>query len=233
MAFRYNISGREEIKNIVIADVVLIVAFSLTMSGGITSIGTSGTSFISTFIWYLPIATLAVTLSFVLHELMHKFVAQHYGAIAGFRASTNGLVITLITGALGFLLGIPGATVIYASNFTKKENGIVSLAGPLTNFVVFVVFVSLVYALKPPTDSYLYAALDFTIFVSILLAFFNMLPISPLDGSKILAWNKVVYVSVLAVIFVLMFEFTSVPISSIILMLIIALFFSLFYRTAL
>jgi Zn-dependent protease len=230
MAFRYNLSGSEEVKNIVIADVVLIVAFSLTMSGGIAGIGATG---IGPFVMYLPIAALAVTLSFVLHELMHKFVAQHYGAIAGFRTSMNGLMITLLTGALGFLLGIPGATMIYASNFTKRENGLVSLAGPLTNFVVFVVFVALLYALNPATSSYLYTALTFTIFVSILLAFFNMLPIPPLDGSKILAWNKPVYVTVLAVVFVLMFYYTSIPIISIVLMLVVALFFSLFYRLAL
>lgn len=230
MAFRYNISGTEELKNIIVADVVLIVAFALSFSGGIAGIGQSG---IGTFLYYLPITALAVTLSFVLHELMHKYVAQHYGAIAGFQTSMNGLAITLITGAFGFLLGIPGATVIYASNFTKKENGIVSLAGPLTNFVVFSVFIALLYFLDPGANSYLYATLNFTIFVSILLAFFNMLPITPLDGSKIIAWNKPVYFSVLGVILALMLWFNLVSLWSLAFMLVIALVFSTIYRLAL
>lgn len=230
VAFRENVSGMQELKHIAIADIVLIVAFSLTMSGGIAGLSTSG---ISTFVRYAPIAALAVTLSFVLHELMHKFVAQHYGAIAGFRTSVNGLVITMLTGAFGFLLGIPGATIIYASNFTRREMGLVSLAGPLTNFVVFAVFVTIFYILNPATNSYLYTALTFTIFVSILLAFFNMLPIQPLDGSKILAWNKPVYISVLAVLLALMLYLQVIPVSSIVLMLFVALFFSLFYRFAL
>jgi Zn-dependent protease len=221
----------EEVKNIAIADAVLILAFSLTFVGGIAGLDAAGG--INNFLQFIPIAALGVTLSFVLHELMHKFVAQHYGAIAGFRTSMTGLAITLFTGALGFLLGIPGATMIYASNFTKKENGIVSLAGPITNFVVFLVFVTLLYTVNPNPNSYLASAISFTLFISILLAFFNMLPIPPLDGSKILAWNKPIYVSVLAVIFVLMFYYTSIPVSSIVLMLIVALFFSLFYRIVL
>jgi Zn-dependent protease len=230
VAFRYNLSGTEELKNIVVADLVLVVAFSLTFSGGIAGIGSTG---IGAFIDFLPIAALAVTLSFVFHELMHKYVAQHYGAIAGFRTSANGLMITLITGALGFLVGIPGATVIYASNFTKRENGIVSLAGPLTNFVVFAAFVTLFYLFNPTTGSYLYQTITFTMFISILLAFFNMLPITPLDGSKILAWNKPVYLVVLAVIFALVFFFNIISLWSILFMLVIALLFSTFYRFAL
>ena len=232
MAFRYNVSSYDELKQIIVADVVLILAFSLTVSGGIFGLG-SRSSFVSNFLLFIPIAALAVTLSFVLHELMHKFAAQHYGAIAGFRTSPTGLMITLVTGAMGFLLGIPGATMIYASHFTKRENGIVSLAGPLTNFVVFIVFVSLFYMYNPAAGSYLYTTLTFTIFVSILLAFFNMLPIPPLDGSKVLAWSKPIYFAVLAVVFVLMILYTAIPISSIIFMLIIALFFSLFYRLVL
>lgn len=231
MALRYNVSGVEEFKNIAIADAVLILAFSLTFVGGISGLAAAGG--IGNFLQFIPIAALGVTLSFVLHELMHKFVAQHYGAVAGFRTSMNGLVITLLTGAFGFLLGIPGATMIYASNFTRKENGIVSLAGPLTNFAVFGVFVALLYAANPAQNSYLSMALEFTMFISILLAFFNMLPIPPLDGSKILAWNTPVYLSVLGVIFALMFFFNIVSLWSIILMVLVALLFSLFYRIAL
>jgi Zn-dependent protease len=224
-----------EIRDIIIADIVLTIAFASTEAGGIF-FSTGTTEFLHQFIYYLPIAALAVTLSFVLHELMHKFVAQHYGAVAGFRTSVNGLVITLVTGMLGFLLGIPGATWIYTNSFTKKENGIVSLAGPLTNFAVFVVFLAIGYSLfglgfiAHPMNSYLYNTITFTIFISILLAFFNMLPIYPLDGSKVLAWNKLIYVSTMAVIFVLMLFFTGIGLTEVIYFIIIALLFSIFYR---
>jgi Zn-dependent protease len=225
-----------EIRDIVIADLVLTIAFASTEAGGILfSTGTA--NFLRQFVYYLPIAALAVTLSFVLHELMHKFVAQHYGAIAGFRTSVSGLAVTLITGLAGFLLGIPGATWIYTNRFTKRENGIVSLAGPLTNFVVFVVFLAIGYSLfgfgfltNTSNNSYAYSAISFTIFISILLAFFNMLPIYPLDGSKVLAWNKWIYMSTMAVIFVLMLFFTGIGLVEVIYFILIALVFSLFFR---
>ena len=219
--------GIEEIKDIVMADAVLIVAFSMTMAGGILS-PTSKT--IATFIAFLPIAALGVTLSFVLHELMHKFAAQRYGAVAAFRSSPTGLMITLATGAMGFLLGIPGATMIYTNRFTKRENGIVSLAGPLTNIAVFALFYAASVIINPAPGSYLSSAFYFVIFISVLLAFFNMLPIYPLDGSKVLAWNKYVYAAVLLPILGLLLEFSILSIGNIEFMLIIALVFSIFYR---
>jgi Zn-dependent protease len=237
MFVRENANPYREIKDLMIADIVLIVAFSFTLLGGVFGFFQSTSSIFSSLITTIPIVALAVTLSFVLHELMHKFVAQHYGAIAGFRTSYNGLAITFMTGLFGFLLGIPGATVIYTSSFTKRQNGLVSLAGPLTNFAVFVVFVGLGIALfgfaflaNPPANSYIYNAISLTLFISILLAFFNMLPIFPLDGSKVLSWNKPVYVGTMALIFVLMLVFTHISLIALLFMLGIALLFSLFYR---
>src|SRR5271157_1329630 len=135
MQIREHVNVAHEIKEIAIADLVLIFAFSLTFVGGVFGFA-QGAFSLSDFLLLVPIVAMAVTLSFVLHELMHKFMAEHYGAIAGFRTSYPGLMITFITGMFGFLIGIPGATVIYASTFTKRQNGIVSLAGPLTNFAV-------------------------------------------------------------------------------------------------
>ncbi len=224
---RKNESLAAEVRDIALADVVLIFAFAFTLVGGALFAGSTS---LSGFLALIPVVALAVTLSFVLHELMHKFVAQHYGAMAGFRTSYSGLMITLVTGFLGFLIGIPGATMIYASNFTKRENGIVSLAGPLTNFVVFAVFLGISFAINPAPGSYAGSAIALTMEISILLAFFNMLPIFPLDGSKVLYWNRPVYFSTLAVIFVLMMLYTSLPLIDIAFMLIIALVFSIMYR---
>jgi Zn-dependent protease len=232
MASGIGVTSSSEIVNIIIADIVLIVAFSLTRIGGIPGFqGTSGA--LGQFLYYLPIAAIGVSLSFILHEMMHKFVAQKYGAIAAFRASWSGLAITIVTAAFGFLLGIPGATYIYSNSFSDRENGIVSIAGPLTNLGVFVVFFAIAFVLKPPTNSFLYNVTSFTIFISVLLAFFNMLPINPLDGSKVLRWNKPVYIVVMVSIFALLVIFTSVGILDILVIVGIALFFSLFYRFAL
>ena len=117
----------------------------------------------------------------------------------------------MITSFFGFLLALPGATYIYTNSFTKKENGYVSLAGPLTNFIIFIIFYILNIAFFSNANVHLsnltlttYAALavQTTMFISILLAFYNMLPIYPLDGSKILAWNKPVYAILIVATFI-------------------------------
>ncbi|MCL5008054.1 MAG: site-2 protease family protein [Candidatus Marsarchaeota archaeon] len=222
-------SLKREIKEIVIADIVLTIAFSFTLLGGIENL--TGYSALMNLLLFIPISAVGVTLSFVLHELMHKFVAQRYGAIAGFQSSRSGLLITIATGLFGFLLGIPGATMIYADRFTKRQNGIVSLAGPATNFVVFLAFLA-IRVFGNPTG-YLLELVSIVMFISILLAFFNMLPIMPLDGSKVLAWNPYVYFATMGVIFILTLLFTAISLTEIILMFIIALIFSMFYRTML
>ncbi len=228
---RGNISSVTEVRDILIADLVLIVAFSLTITGGLAAFSGSGAAkAVGTFEYYLPIAALAVSLSFILHELMHKFIAQRYGAIAEFRTSFSGLAITLVTGAFGFLLGIPGATMIYTNRFTNREDGMVSIAGPLTNLAVFLGFLGLLLVTSPLPGSYLFNAINFTIFISLLLAFFNMLPIFPLDGSKVLRWDRRVYAAFMLVLLGLIIVFNVLTILEVLIMIGIALVFSFIYR---
>ncbi len=239
---RIEVPRSREIKEILLADVVLTFAFSLVMIGGIQNLYT----LLPLFIYFLPISFIAVSLSFILHELMHKFIAEKYGAIAGFRTSTYGLAITLITSLFGFLIGIPGATIIYTNYFSRKEEGIVSIAGPLTNFAIFIVFlvigllsfhnflpsVILTFSNEVFKLSFFHNMVNMVLFISILLAFFNMLPIYPLDGSKVLRWNKYIYFSTELLIFVL-FSLV-VPLISLLIglvfMLVVAYIFSAFYR---
>ncbi len=230
-----------EVEDILIADAALTIGFALVLSGGVFGVSSFG------FILMLPIALVAVSLSFVLHELMHKFVAQRFGAMAAFRKSDYGIIITLITSVFGFLIGLPGATVIYAPHFTRKEEGYVSLAGPLTNFAVFAVFFVIgsvafsgfsqnflgsLQTTSLTAGTYLRAVVGFTVFISIYLAFFNMLPIMPLDGSKVLKWSKPVYFTMMATIFVLLFMITGLAlIPNLVFILIIALVLSMVYRS--
>lgn len=228
MAFRLDTPASAELREIIVADAALILGFFMVLNGGIVGLAHGGN--VDQALLYLPIIAIGVTLSFVLHELMHKFVAQRYGAIAGFRTSAMGLAITVASGMFGFLLGIPGATMIYVHSFTKRQNGLVSLAGPLTNFVIFGVALALLFAINPPLNSYIEKALGFMIFISLFLAFFNMLPIMPLDGSKVLAWSKPVYAVVMGALLVLMITFAVIPIIYLLYMLGFAILISFLYK---
>lgn len=212
---RKHIPTSEELRDMLIADAALTVAFAILLSGANTAAvpsfcaGASGIMGLlckSSLLFFIPIAFVGVSLSFILHEYMHKLMAQHYGAIAAFRRSDMGILIALGTSFLGFLMALPGATMIYTSSFTTEQDGYTSIVGPLTNFAVFAVFFAIYLALPPSYQgSYLGSMVDFTMFIALWLAFVNMLPIYPLDGSKVLKWNKPVYAVLLILLFGLLY----------------------------
>ena len=123
-------------------------------------------------------------LGFLLHELAHKIVAQHYGAWAEFRADNRMLLLMLIISVFGFIFAAPGA-VFHSSNTTFQQRGKISVAGPMTNIVLALFFLGLSFIIGPVA---LYGAQ-----INAWLALFNMLPFGPLDGTKVLAWSPAVW----------------------------------------
>ncbi|MGB9635421.1 MAG: site-2 protease family protein [Candidatus Micrarchaeia archaeon] len=153
----------------------------------------------------LGVLIIAVGLGFILHEMAHKFVAQRYGAVAGFRMWPLGLFMCLVFAILfGIVLAAPGAVYIYGERITRKQNGLISLAGPLTNLVLALIFLSLLpfaVAYSGPKSTLSEIAL-IGYSVNGLLALFNLLPVPPLDGSKIIAWNWMVWLGIGILVFV-------------------------------
>lgn len=131
-----------------------------------------------------------VMISFLIHELAHKFTAQKSGLWAEFRIMLFGLILTAISIISPFFKIIsPGAVVI--SGFTSKRNvGKISIAGPLTNTLLSTGF--LLAALLIPTSNFSYLfLLGFAI--NAWIAFINLIPFGVLDGFKIFLWNKAVW----------------------------------------
>ena len=73
---------------------------------------------------------------------------------------------------------------------SRKQNGLISIAGPLTNIGLGIPFLALGLWLE---TGLLAIALYWIGSVNILLAVFNLLPIAPLDGSKVLKWSVPIY----------------------------------------
>lgn len=134
---------------------------------------------------------LAVSSGFVLHELAHKILAQRYGHWAEFRAQFSGLFISVALAlGLGFLFAAPGAVHIWG-RVTPRENGLISLLGPMTNFVI--ALAALPFLFRPNTEGVGFLIADTVALVNSLLAVFNLLPFGPLDGKKVLRWSWPIY----------------------------------------
>jgi len=196
--------SRIELRDLFIAWILISIAFAILFSG------TTGLfSSINTFILYLILSLLTVGISFLLHELMHKFLAQKYGLEAEFRAFYPALFLAIILSFVGFIIAAPGAVIINGRT-TKARNGKISLAGPLTN--AFLAFIFLIFLLVFGTTGIFGIFLSLGLSINSLIALFNLIPFSIFDGKKIYDWNKTIYFIVLiltAILFISSFFFNS------------------------
>jgi Zn-dependent protease len=191
-----------EVRDIVIAWLGLGIAFFLANTGGLIN-GFKGQITVtdgSKIIVFSPLTVLALSLGtlgagFVLHELMHKFTSEKYGFQAEFRMWPQGLILALVLSAFsGFVFAAPGATYIDGYGIKTRENGIISIAGPLTNIVIALLFLPLVFI--NGGNAVLFEAGFLGSYINIFLGAFNMLPIMPLDGAKVWRWNKLIWMGV-------------------------------------
>src|SRR2546426_3853412 len=194
--------SREEYRDILLGVGALTAAFTLSF---LSRFGSGPPATTKRIIQVVLGSAVAVVTGFLLHELMHKVVAQRYGAWAEFRSNRSGLIFAIITGLIGIVFAAPGAVYI-AGPLTREQNGRVSLAGPLTNFVIGLAFTGAWLALAlngfltTEFGPYLSAVTFFPAYINVFLGAFNMVPIPPLDGSKVLAWNPAIWIAALAAI---------------------------------
>ena len=140
---------------------------------------------------------LAVLLAITLHELAHGYVAYCLGdntAKAAGRLTLNPLAHLDPIGALMmFIAGFGWVKPVPVNPFFFKGNRttgmmLVSLAGPLVNLIVaYIAYLIFVLGNGFFDNAFMNLFLRTCVTLNIYLAVFNLIPIPPLDGSKILA----------------------------------------------
>lgn len=148
------------------------------------------------FLIFFAISTFTVGIGFVLHEMAHKFTAMRFGFWAEFQKDNTMLLMAVVIAALvGVVFAAPGATVIYGTTLSRGQSGKISLAGPVTNLLLCIPF-AILFLVSGGGLLGLIGMVGFN--VNAMIAFFNMLPVSVLDGRKVLAWNLPVFVGMFA-----------------------------------
>lgn len=143
---------------------------------------------------------LAFIIAITIHEAAHAWTADKLGdptaRIMG-RITLNPLASVDIYGTIiiPLLLALAGAPVLgwakpvefdpYNLKNPRKDSAIISLAGPAINIILATLLALIVrfIDLSPIIEIFFFAVIR----VNITLAIFNLIPIHPLDGGKILA----------------------------------------------
>ncbi len=153
-----------------------------------------------------PASILAMLLALSVHEWAHGYAAYLLGdptAKYEGRLTLNPLVHLDPIGTILFLLvgfgwGKPvPVNPRYFSHY-RRDTALVALAGPVSNIVIAILAslllllshslgsISVLSGIAGPS-SFLFSFFEFSIALNLTLMAFNLLPIAPLDGSKILA----------------------------------------------
>jgi Zn-dependent protease len=132
----------------------------------------------------MKLAMLVTAPAVVLHEMGHKFVALALGYHAEFFTSYIGLAIGVALKLIGspFIIFIPGYVSI--GNAPVVPSGIIALAGPLINLLLWLVATIIVKTTKPKRQTL--TALMLTKRINGILFLFNMIPFGFFDGGKVL-----------------------------------------------
>lgn len=152
-------------------------------------------------IFYINFLASALTagLGFLLHELAHRTTAKRNGCYAYYQVWLWGVILALfisiatsgrlIFAALGAVYISPMILSSQLDEITlRRVYGKIALSGPSMNLLLSVVFLFLMN-LGGAIAEISYIGLR----INLWLAAFNLLPFTPLDGSKVYVWSKIIW----------------------------------------
>lgn len=190
------------------------------------------------YITHIILMIVPILFSLSVHELSHGLAAYRFGdptaKLAG-RLTLNpikhidviGLLVLFLTRMIGWAKPVP-VDARYFKN-PRQDMLWVALAGPASNIALAVIFAVILKLLAPLLSTgILYpfkAMIEITIMINVGLAIFNLIPIPPLDGGRVMvgilpenmarSWSQIEpygFIILLALIFTRTVDFVLMPI---------------------
>lgn len=165
----------------------------------ISSLETIRNNFDFSYLLELLSGVIPSLICITLHELSHGLVAYKLGDDTAKRAGRLTLNPVKHLDPVGLMMMLlfhfgyakPVPVNMYRFRDPKRDMALTALAGPMSNVLISLVFLFLYGALYLPlrgnaVGDYVLELLELTAYISMGYAIFNMLPVPPLDGSKVL-----------------------------------------------
>lgn len=167
---------RVEIKNEEILE-IFVAIFVLSFIFSINNLTLRIVSFLENF--------LLLTFIIFTKEIVQKIYAKKYGYCAKFKIYPLSSILSIFVSLIGIRLAAPGYTQLIPYKFSEwkysrrkysiEDEGKIILVG----FMIFISFCTIFLLMNYKNLKNMIA----------LIAIFNMVPILPFDGTKILKWN--------------------------------------------
>lgn len=135
----------------------------------------------------LALLSVLFALSFLVHELAHKLLAQKYRLWAEFRLTLMGVILTALSMIPSFIKIIGPGAVVVNGPADKKTIGMTSIIGPTINIIL----ASVLCAAAVFVRGWIF---EVVAFYNVWIAIFNLIPIGVLDGYKVFKWNKTIWI---------------------------------------
>ncbi len=146
------------------------------------------------------ISIVILILSVIIHEVSHGYMADHLGdptARLQGRLTLNPLkhidpvgsiIVPLITSLAGFTFGWARPVPYNPYNLKSRRQGefLIAIVGPLSNLALALIFGLIIRFFYAGAMTPFMEILSYIILINIILAVFNLIPVPPLDGSKLL-----------------------------------------------
>jgi Zn-dependent protease len=137
---------------------------------------------------------ISLLIAITVHEASHAWTAFKLGdrtAVEYGRLTLNPLAHLDFMGSLfllffGFGWGKPVPTNPHNFKNPKKDEFLTAISGPISNFSLAIIFGLILRLAGSTVSENLSSLLALIIFINLILGLFNLIPIPPLDGSKIL-----------------------------------------------